>query len=72
MLRYTSILTPSYSIENGRAIIPTIQELLKRSRALGFHVIHTREGHRSSLVDCPPVKHWRSLNSSSFGVQWAR
>jgi len=57
-----------YSIENGRAIIPAIQELLKRARALGFHVVHTREGHRPSLVDCPPVKHWRSLNSSSFGI----
>jgi len=57
-----------YSLENGRAIIPALQKLLAKARKLGFHIIHTREGHRPSLGDCPPVKHWRSLNSSSFGI----
>jgi len=57
-----------YSLENGRAIIPALQLLLERARKLGFHIIHTREGHRPNLGDCPPVKHWRSLNSSTFGI----
>jgi len=57
-----------YSLDNGRAIIPALQTLLARARELGFHIIHTREGHCSSLGDCPPAKHWRSLNSSSIGI----
>jgi len=57
-----------YSLDNGRAIIPTLQTILQRARKLGLHIIHTREGHRPSLGDCPAVKHWRSLNSSTFGI----
>jgi len=57
-----------YSLDNAREIIPALQSLLARARELGFHVIHTREGHCSSLGDCPPAKHWRSMNSSSFGI----
>jgi len=57
-----------YSLENGRSIIPNLQILLKECRRRGFHIIHTREGHRPSLSDCPSNKHWRSLNNSSFGI----
>jgi len=57
-----------YSLENGRAIIKPLQKLLAKMRSLGFHIIHTREGHRPSLTDCPPVKHWRSLNNSPLGI----
>jgi len=57
-----------YSLENARAIIPTLQLLLSTMRDLGFYIIHTREGHRPSLSDCPPVKHWRSLNNSRIGI----
>jgi len=39
-----------------RVIIPTIQKVLGLARDLGMTVIHTREGHRPDLSDCPPSK----------------
>ena len=41
------------------AIIPTVRELIGWCRALGIPVIHTREGHRPDLTDCPPAKRRR-------------
>lgn len=43
----------------ARAIEP-IRRLLAVARAIGLTVIHTREGHRPDLSDCPPNKRWRS------------
>ena len=40
-------------------IVPTVAALLDWSRGLGLRVIHTREGHRPDLVDCPPAKRRR-------------
>src|SRR5262245_17951547 len=38
------------------AIVPTARALLEWSRVHGLRVLHTREGHRPDLADCPPAK----------------
>ncbi len=43
------------------AIAPT-ERVLAAARQLDLTVIHTREGHRPDLSDCPPNKLWRSKN----------
>jgi len=57
-----------YSLASARRCIEPIKSILEKMRKLGFHIIHTREGHRANLSDCQPVKHWRSLNLSDFGI----
>ena len=49
-----------YDLTNARATIAPIQAVLGRFRAGGYHVIHTREGHRPDLSDLPANKRWRS------------
>ncbi len=43
-----------------RRPIPTIQALLSAARRAGMPIIHTREGHRPDLSDCPSAKLARS------------
>jgi biuret amidohydrolase len=49
-----------YDLSLTRAPIEPIRALLSAVRAHGYHVIHTREGHRPDLSDLPDNKRWRS------------
>ncbi len=38
------------------AIVPIVSALMAWCRTRGVRVLHTREGHRPDLADCPPAK----------------
>lgn len=49
-----------YDLNLTRAGLEPTAKVLAAVRAAGWTVIHTREGHRPDLADCPPNKLWRS------------
>ncbi|MEO8627098.1 MAG: isochorismatase family cysteine hydrolase [Betaproteobacteria bacterium] len=52
--------TMGYDLSLTRAPIEPIQAVMAVMRSHGFHIIHTREGHRADLSDLPDNKRWRS------------
>jgi nicotinamidase-related amidase len=50
-----------------RAVIPPLRRVLAATRTAGVSVIHTREGHRPDLSDCPLAKLNRGSPSLRIG-----
>jgi nicotinamidase-related amidase len=46
-------------VDRLRPIIPAVGRVIDAFRRHGLAVIHTREGHRADLTDCPPAKRVR-------------
>ena len=48
-------------------VVEPLGRLLDACRAAGMTVIHTREGHRPDLLDCPPAKLARGRLATGIG-----
>src|SRR5438477_11429245 len=52
-----------------RAAIPPARQVLDAARGAGMLVIHTREGYRHDLSDCPPPKLARGRLKTGIGAK---
>ena len=50
-----------------RRAVPPAERVLEAARRRGLLVIHTREGHRPDLTDCPPAKKARGRLKAGIG-----
>ena len=50
-------------------VVAPLQAVLALARAAGMAVIHTREGHRPDLSDCPPSKLARGRLDTPIGAE---
>ena len=50
-------------------VIEPLRNLLDAARAAGIMVIHTREGHRTDMSDCPPAKLARGKLDTPIGSE---
>jgi nicotinamidase-related amidase len=50
-------------------VVEPLANVLAAARALGMTVIHTREGHRPDLSDCPPAKLARGRSATPIGSE---
>jgi nicotinamidase-related amidase len=50
-----------------RAVIAPLRRVLDSWRGAGLTVVHTREGHRPDLCDCPPTKRARGRLACGIG-----
>jgi len=50
-----------------RRAVPPAERVLKAARSAGLLVVHTREGHRPDLADCPPAKKARGRLKAGIG-----
>jgi nicotinamidase-related amidase len=46
-----------------RAILPTVNKLIRACRAAGIRVVHTRQGYRGDMADMTPYEKWRRKRS---------
>ena len=47
--------------------VPPLRRVLAAARSAGLLVVHTREGHRPDLADCPPTKLARGRLATAIG-----
>jgi len=50
-----------------QATIAPTKKVLEAARKLGLLIVHTREGHRPDLTDCPPTKLVRGRGKTRIG-----
>lgn len=51
-----------YDISLTRAAIDPIRRVLDCMRQQGYLILHTREGYRPDMADCPSNRRWRTAN----------
>lgn len=52
-----------------RAILPTVNSLIKAARSAGIRVIYTRQGYRGDMADMTPYEKWRRKRAWLEGTQ---